>query len=80
MFGFFRKAFRPFASIGEKIGEVLSIGRKSRLGSDIRNLEAFENLAPSGLRSRFPQTEIRSAEGAFYGNMDSYLNQFKYPN
>ena len=30
MFGFLRKGLRPFASIGEKIGEILSIGRKSK--------------------------------------------------
>ena len=81
MFGFFRSAMRPFASLGNKMGEFFGIGRKmARATSDLRNLEAFEDLAPSGLRSRFPTPEIRSAEGGFYGNMDSYLNQFKYPN
>tara|TARA_Y100001937_G_scaffold128008_2_gene202053 strand:- start:632 stop:871 length:240 start_codon:yes stop_codon:yes gene_type:complete len=28
MFGFFRRAFRPFASIGEKVSEIFNIGRK----------------------------------------------------
>lgn len=29
MFGFIRRIFRPVASIGQKLGEVFSIGRKS---------------------------------------------------
>jgi hypothetical protein len=29
MFGFLKSMFRPIASIGEKIGELMSIGRKS---------------------------------------------------
>lgn len=28
MFGFFKRAFRPFASIGEKVSEIFNIGRK----------------------------------------------------
>jgi hypothetical protein len=79
MFGFIRKAFRPIARIGEKMSEIFSIGRKSHLGSDIKNLEAFEDLAPSGLRSRFPKGEIRTPEGGFYGDMNSYLKSNPYP-
>ena len=29
MFGFIRRIFRPVASIGQKLGEIFSIGRKS---------------------------------------------------
>jgi hypothetical protein len=47
MIGFIRKGFRPFLSIGQKIGRIFKIGRKAELVSDMRNLEAFENLAPT---------------------------------
>jgi hypothetical protein len=30
MFGFIRRVFRPIASIGSKMGEIFSIGRKAR--------------------------------------------------
>ena len=81
MFGFFRSAMGTFASLGSKIGEFFGIGRKvARATSDLRNLEAFEDLAPSGLRSRFPQPDMRAPDGSFYGNMEGYLSNFKYPN
>ena len=80
MLGFIRRAFRPIAMIGEKIGNVFKIGRKAEVINDIRNVERFENLAPAGLRTRkMPPSDIMTPEGAFYGNMDSYLSGFKYP-
>jgi hypothetical protein len=79
MFGFIRKAFRPMARIGEKMSEIFSIGRKSHLGSDIKNIEAFEDIAPSGLRSRFPKGEVRGPDGAYYADMDAYLKSNPYP-
>tara|TARA_R110001592_G_scaffold278805_1_gene546124 strand:+ start:152 stop:397 length:246 start_codon:yes stop_codon:yes gene_type:complete len=81
MFGFMRSVMRPFASLGSKMGEFFGIGRKvARASSDLRNLEAFEDLAPSGLRSRFPAPEMRAPDGSYYGNMEGYLSNFKYPN
>ena len=79
MLGFIRKAWRPFASIGEKIGSVFRIGNKAEVVSDMRNVEGFENLAPSGLRFRQPKGEIMGEGGGFYGDMNSMLKSYKYP-
>tara|TARA_R110000744_G_scaffold29638_1_gene70576 strand:- start:541 stop:786 length:246 start_codon:yes stop_codon:yes gene_type:complete len=80
MIGFIRKGFRPFLSIGQKIGRIFKIGRKAELVSDMRNLEKFENLAPSGLRQRGEKpSDMFGGNKGFYGNMDGYLQSFKYP-
>ena len=80
MFSFIRRAMRPIAMIGEKVGNIFKIGRKAEVISDIRNVEKFENLAPSGLRMRKkPPSDLMTPDGAFYGNMDGYLSGFKYP-
>lgn len=52
MFGMIKRVGRPIANLGRKMGEIFGIGRKANLVSDARNLEKFENLAPSGLRQR----------------------------
>ena len=81
MFGFIRRIARPFGMLGEKIAEVLNIGRKANAVSDIRNVEKFVDLAPSGLRVRTnPPSNIRGMDGGFYGDMNSYLKSYKYPN
>ena len=72
---------RPFMKIGSKMGEIFGIGRKANLVSDARNLEKFENLAPSGLRQRGEKpSDMLGADGGFYGTMAGYLKSFKYPN
>jgi len=79
MFGFIRRVARPFGMLGEKIAEVFNIGKKANAVSDLRNVETFENLAPSGLRFRKPPQEIMGEGGAFYGDMNSMLKSYKYP-
>lgn len=80
MFAFIRRAFRPIAMIGEKLGEVFKIGSKAGRGiSDIRNTEPFLNLAGEGLRYRPPPQELMGVGGGFYGDMTSMLKSFKYP-
>ena len=80
MFAMIKKFSRPFMSLGKKFGEIFGIGRKSTLVSDARNLEKFENLAPSGLRQRAERSsDLLGSDGGFYGNMTGYLSSFKYP-
>ena len=80
MFAMIKKFSRPFMSLGKKFGEIFGIGRKSTLVSDARNLEKFENLAPSGLRQRAAKpSDMLGADGGFYGSMAGYLSSFKYP-
>ena len=81
MFGMIKKFSRPFMSLGKKMSEIFGVGRKTHLVSDARNLEKFENLAPSGLRQRAEKpSDMLGADGGFYGNMEGYLKSFKYPN
>jgi hypothetical protein len=80
MFGFIRRLNRPFGMIGEKLSEIFRIGKKTNTLSDIRNTERFADLAPSGLRFRQPPQEIRGMDGGFYGDMNSMLKSYKYPN
>ena len=80
MFGMIKRVGRPFMSLGRKMSEIFGIGRKANLVSDARNLEKFENLAPSGLRQRAEKpSDMLGADGGFYGNMAGYLQSFKYP-
>ena len=80
MFAMIKKFSRPFMSLGKKFGEIFGIGRKSTLVSDARNLEKFEDLAPSGLRQRAAKpSDMLGADGGFYGSMAGYLSSFKYP-
>jgi hypothetical protein len=80
MLGFIRRAWRPIASIGEKISNIFKIGRKAEVISDLRNIEKFENLAPAGLRVRSnPPSDVLAPRGDFYGNMDGYLKSYRYP-
>jgi len=80
MFGMIKRVGRPIANLGRKMGEIFGLGRKANLVSDARNLEKFENLAPSGLRQRGEKpSDLLGADGGFYGNMTGYLSSFKYP-
>ena len=80
MFGMFKRVGIPIANLGRKLTKIFGIGRKSTLVSDARNLEQFENLAPSGLRQRAEKpSDLLGADGGFYGNMTGYLSSFKYP-
>ena len=78
MFSFLRRAMRPIAMIGEKMGNVFKIGRKAEVIKDIRNVEKFENVMPLRMR-KTPPSDLMTPDGAFYGNMESYLGGFKYP-
>jgi hypothetical protein len=82
MFGVLRNLSRPFVGIGRKLGNFFRLGRKvSPLAQDARNVMEFENLAQSGLRQRkIRPSDIMSPEGGFYGNMEGYLSNYKYPN
>ena len=80
MFGMIKRVGRPFMTLGKKFGEIFGVGRKVNLVSDARNLEKFENLAPSGLRQRAEKpSDMLGSDGGFYGNMAGYLSSFKYP-
>ena len=79
MFSFIRRALRPIAMIGEKVGNIFKIGRKAEVIKDVRNTEPFLNLAGEGLRFRPPPPEVRGMDGGFYGDMNSMLRGFKYP-
>ena len=80
MFGMIKKFSRPIANLGRKMTEIFGLGRKTHLVSDARNLEKFENLAPSGLRQRAERpSDLLGSDGGFYGNMTGYLSSFKYP-
>ena len=75
MFGFFKSAFRPFASIGQKIGNMLGIGRKIArpVGVVIEPLEDFVRVRKGGLSA------FQSEAGKFYGSAGGALSDFKYP-
>ena len=80
MFSFIRRAMRPIAMIGEKIGNIFKIGRKAEVIKDVRNIEPFENLAPTGLRMRkAPPSNIQGLDGGFYGDMNSFMKTYQYP-
>jgi len=71
----------PIKNLGRKMSEIFGVGRKANLVSDSRNLQQFENLAPSGLRQRAEKpSDMLGSDGGFYGNMAGYLSSFKYPN
>jgi len=77
----FKRVGRPIANLGKKMSEIFGLGRKTHLVSDSRNLQQFENLAPSGLRQRAEKpSDILGSDGGFYGNMTGYLSSFKKPN
>jgi hypothetical protein len=78
MFGFIRRAFRPIASIGQKIGSIFKIGSKGEIIKDLRNTMPFEEIV-GGLRNRVPNTEVMGMGGEFYGDMNSMLKGYKYP-
>ena len=81
MFSMIKNFGRPFMVIGRKFNQIFRLGRKAEpVVSDIRNLQQFENLAPSGLRQRSEKpSDIYGPNKEFYGNMAGYLNAFKYP-
>lgn len=59
MFGFLRKGLRPFASIGEKIGEILSIGRKSKpMGAFVEPVIESRPIAKSFAETFDPSKNI----------------------
>jgi hypothetical protein len=76
MFGFFKSAFRPFVSIGQKIGSLLGIGRKVArpMGVVREPLMEFVNVGRAG-QSAFQGGEA----GKFYGSVGGMLSDFKYP-
>ena len=82
MFGFLRKVLRPFASIGEKIGEIFSIGRKAKPMGVFREKVLVDNVPFNymNIPKSVPSQEVRGMAGGFYGDNTSMLNQFKYPN
>jgi hypothetical protein len=82
MFGFLRKAFRPIASIGQKIGELFRIGRKAEPMGVFREKVLVDNIPFNymNIPKAVPSQEVRGVAGGFYGNNTSMLNQFKYPN
>jgi len=84
MFGFIKRMSAPFASLGNKIRNVFSLGSKvSPIIQDARNVGEFINVAPQGLRFRagVGSSDIFDKVGkGFFGNMPSFLTEFKYPN
>ena len=82
MLGFLKRMSAPFASLGNKIGNIFSLGSKvSPIIQDARNVGEFINIAPEGLRFRAGGSDIFDKVGkGFFGNMPSFLQQFKYPN
>ena len=75
MFGFFKSAFRPFVALGQKVGNMLGIGRKiSRpMGVVVEPLEDFVRVRKGGLSA------FQSDPGKFYGSAKGALSDFKYP-
>ena len=75
MFGFFRRAFRPFASIGEKMSEIFSIGRKARLGASVEPVieggKPFTHIEGGWLK---PASQYDPATRGFYGGLGEIVN------
>ena len=76
MFGFFKSAFRPFVALGQKIGNMMGIGRKIArpMGVVVEPLEDFVKVRKFG-----PSAFQGGSAGKFYGSVDGMLSDFKYP-
>jgi len=75
MFGYFKSMIRPFASIGQKIGEMMGIGRKvvRPTGVVIEPLADFVKVRQGGLSA------FQAEPGKFYGSASGAIADFKYP-
>jgi hypothetical protein len=71
MFGFFRRAFRPFASIGEKMGEIFNIGRKARIEQVIEGGRPFTHIEGGYLK---PASQFNPETKGFYGGLSEIVN------
>ena len=80
MFGFFRRAFRPMARIGEKMSEIFSIGRKAE--------KSIEPVLETGRAGRgwtefhgspdevwmLPGSQYNPQTGGFTGGLSEIVN------